>query len=62
MPSKKPAINFHTDQWIIDWMKKIAEENGRSMSKEIEMLCRRHIREYRSMHEVESSDPVIKET
>lgn len=46
MPSNKPMITFHTEQWIIDYMKEIAKENGRSMSKEIEMLCREHIRKY----------------
>lgn len=51
MPSDKPRITFVTEQWIIDYMKKIAEENGRSMSKEIEMLCRKHIREYKAKEE-----------
>lgn len=46
MPSKKPVINFHTDQWIIDKMKYIAAENGRSMSKEIEQLCKNAIKKY----------------
>lgn len=46
MPSDKPRITFVTDQWIIDEMKIIAEEHGRSMSKEIEMLCKKHIQNY----------------
>ena len=46
MPSEKPRITFVTDQWIIDEMKAIAEEHGRSMSKEIEMLCKKHIQNY----------------
>ena len=46
MPSKKPAIQFHTEQWIIEKMKYIAEENNRSMSKEIELLCKNAIKKY----------------
>lgn len=46
MPSKKPRIQFVTDEKIIYKMKHIAEENGRSMSKEIEQLCLKHIAKY----------------
>lgn len=46
MPSEKPRITFVTDQWIIDELKEIAKDHGRSMSKEIEMLCREHIKKY----------------
>ncbi len=43
MPSNKPRITFVTDQWIVDEMKRLAELHNRSMSKEIEMLCKQHI-------------------
>ena len=41
MPSKKPIIHFNTDQWIIDKMKYIANENSRSLAKEVEFLCKK---------------------
>ena len=46
MPSKKPRINFVTDEILIKKMKFIAEQNNRSMSKEIEYLCKNHILKY----------------
>ena len=59
MPSKKPVINFHTEQWIIRKMKVIAEENNRSLSKEVEQLCKKHIAKYEIEHgsiEIEEDD------
>ncbi len=56
MPSKKPMVTFHTEQWIIDAMKMIAQENGRSMSKEIEHLCKLHIQEYERQHSGKGSN------
>ena len=50
MPSKKPVINFHTDQDIINKMKFIADQNSRSLSKEVEYLCKTHIRDYEAEH------------
>lgn len=50
MPSKKPRINFVTEKWLIEKMKYIAEENGRSMSKEIEILCKKHIQKNELEH------------
>ena len=50
MPSKKPVINFHTDQNIINKMKFIAEQNSRSLSKEVEFLCKLHIKNYETEH------------
>ncbi len=55
MPSTKPRITFVTDQWIIEEMKIIAEEHGRSMSKEIEMLCKEHIKKYHSENDTTNS-------
>lgn len=46
MPSKKPIIHFNTDQWIIDKMKHIAEENSRSLAKEMEYLCKQRIKAF----------------
>lgn len=46
MPSTKPRINFVTDETLIKKMKFIADQNGRSMSKEIEQLCIKHIQKY----------------
>lgn len=50
MPSKKPIIHFNTDQWIIDKMKYIAEDNTRSLAKEMEHLCKQHIKKYELEH------------
>lgn len=50
MPSKKPIIHFNTDQWIIDKMKYIAEENSRSLAKEMEFLCKQSIKKYELEH------------
>lgn len=50
MPSKKPIIHFNTDQWIINKMKHIAEEHSRSLAKEMEYLCKKHIKEYEAEH------------
>lgn len=50
MPSKKPIIHFNTDQWIIDKMKYIAEENNRSLAKEVEYLCKQNIKKYEAEH------------
>lgn len=50
MPSKKPVLHLNTDQEIIDKMKYIAKENGRSLAKETEMLCKNHIKQYETDH------------
>ena len=50
MPSKKPIIHFNTDQWIIDKMKYIANENSRSLAKEVEFLCKKNIKEFEKEH------------
>lgn len=56
MPSKKPIIHFNTDQWIIDKMKFIANENNRSLAKEMEHLCKQRIKEYEEKHGIISLD------
>lgn len=50
MPSKKPVIIFHTETWIKKKMEYIADDNGRSLSKEIEQLCKQHIIKYEIEH------------
>lgn len=50
MPSEKPRINFITDPILIKKIKFIANQNDRSMSKEIERLCKLHILEYEKQH------------
>lgn len=50
MPSKKPIIHFNTEQWIIDKMMHIADDNSRSLAKEMEFLCKRHIEAYEAEH------------
>jgi hypothetical protein len=46
MPSTKPVIAVRTTDEIINKMKYIAEENNRSVSKETEMLIKKHIKGY----------------
>lgn len=46
MPSLKPRIGFCTTQEIIDKLKKIAEENDRTLSKEVERACKFYIEYY----------------
>lgn len=46
MPSEKPRINFITEKTLIEKMKHIANAENRSMSKEIELLCKKHISEW----------------
>lgn len=47
MPSQKPKINFCTTQEIINQMKKIADENDRTLSKEVERACKFYIESYK---------------
>ena len=46
MPSTKPIIAVRTTKEIIEKMKFIADENNRSVSKEVEMLIKKHIKRY----------------
>lgn len=46
MPSNKPIIAVRTNKEIIEKMKVISEENNRSISKEVELLIKRHIKQY----------------
>lgn len=46
MPSKRPVIAIRTTEEIIEKMKVISEENNRSISKEAELLIKKHIKKY----------------
>lgn len=46
MPSNKPIIAVRTTDEIIQKIKYISDENGRSASKEVEMLIKKHIKRY----------------
>lgn len=46
MPSNKPIIAVRTTHEIIEKMKIISDANGRSISKETEMLVKEHIKQY----------------
>lgn len=46
MPSEKPRIVFITDGELIKKIKFIANENDRSMSKEIERLVKQYVKDY----------------
>lgn len=46
MSSDKPVIAVRTDKEIIEKMKIISKENGRSISKETELLIKKHIKRY----------------
>lgn len=50
MPSEKPRINFITEKMLIEKMKHIASAENRSMSKEIELLCKIRISEWEKEH------------
>lgn len=46
MPSNKPVILIRTSEDIKRKIEIIAEENNRSLSKEIELLIKKHIKQY----------------
>ena len=46
MPSNKPVILIRTNDDIKKKIEKIADENSRSVSKEVEYLLKRHIKRY----------------
>lgn len=46
MPSNKPQILIRTTEDIKRKIELIAEENNRSVSKEIELLIKKHIKKY----------------
>lgn len=46
MPSDKPIIAIRTTDLIKNKIEIIAEENNRSLSKEVELLIKKHIQKY----------------
>lgn len=50
MPSKLPIIKANTSQENIDKMKVIAQENKRSVAKELEFLIEQRIKQYEDEH------------
>lgn len=50
MPSKMPGILVRTPEEIKAKIEYIAKDNGRSASKEVEQLIKKHIKEYESIN------------
>lgn len=46
MPSKKPKIVAYTENDILEKIKKIAQENERSISQEVVFLIKKEIQKY----------------
>lgn len=56
MASKYPMFGFRTPRVNLDKLKYIAEYNGRSANKELEMILKDHIRQFEDAHgEIEVS-------
>ena len=57
MPSDLPRYTLRIPQILLDKIRFIAAENGRSENKEIELLIKQRIQEYESIHgEISASD------
>ncbi len=57
MPSDLPRYTLRIPQILLDKIRFIAAENGRSANKEIELLIKQRIQEYESIHgEISASD------
>lgn len=50
MPRNIPRYTLRISQVLIDKLEYVAEYNGRSKNREIEMLIRKHIREFEAEH------------
>lgn len=46
MPSNKPLIAVRTNEILKQKIEYISNENNRSVSKEVELLIKRHIKRY----------------
>lgn len=46
MPSNKPQILIRTEENFKKKIEYIADENNRSVSKEVELLIKKHIKQY----------------
>ena len=59
MPSNKPKFTFRTEQQILDKLRYIADNNFRTLNKELEMLVIKRISEYEEIHgEIKLPDSV----
>ncbi len=57
MPSDLPRYTLRIPQILLDKIRFIAAENGRSANKEIELLIKQRIQEYESIHgEISATD------
>lgn len=57
MPSDLPRYTLRIPQIYLDKIKYIAEENGRSANKEIELMIKQRIKDYELMNgEIKLSD------
>ena len=50
MPSDLPRFTFRTDKSILDKLRYIADDNFRTVNKEIEMLAVERIKKYEAEH------------
>ena len=50
MPSNKPVLMTYTTPDVINDFKKIALEENRSMSKQLEFIVKKYISDYKSQH------------
>ncbi len=57
MPSDLPRYTLRIPQELLDKIRYIAEENGRSANKEIELMIKQRIKEYESQNgEISATD------
>jgi len=50
MPSNQPKFTLRTDKVTLEKFRYIADDNFRTVNKELEMLMLRHIAEYEAKH------------
>ena len=50
MPSNLPKFTLRTDRVILEKFRFIADDNFRTVNKELEMLMKKHIEEYEHDH------------
>lgn len=50
MPSQMPKFSFRVNQETLDKLRYIADDNFRTVNKEIEMLVKKYISEYENEH------------
>lgn len=50
MPSKLPKFSLRIDMQTLEKLRYIADNNFRTINKELEMLVKKHIEEYEKEH------------